>query len=70
MNEAAEAVNRRDLDLLLAHGRFLEEFFGRPELSIESDEPNDPNRRERPSHGLPHPPRRKRAPSEAARLMR
>jgi hypothetical protein len=42
MNEVAEAVNRRDLDLLLAHGRFLEECFGRPALSIESDEPNDP----------------------------
>jgi hypothetical protein len=42
MNEVAEAVNRRDLDLLLAHGRFLEECFGTPALSIESGEPNDP----------------------------
>jgi hypothetical protein len=45
MNEVAEAVNRRDLDRLLAQGRFLEERFGRPALSIEPEEPPDPDDR-------------------------
>jgi hypothetical protein len=35
MNEIAEDVVRHDLDRLLAHGRFLEERFGRSPLSLK-----------------------------------
>lgn len=35
MNEIAEDVVRHDLDRLLAHGRFLQERFGRSPLSLE-----------------------------------
>lgn len=35
MNEIAEDVARHDLDRLLAHGRFLEERFGRSTLSLK-----------------------------------
>ena len=39
MNEVANAVNRNDVDRLLAHGRFLEQRFGRSSLSIDANEP-------------------------------
>ena len=45
MNEVAEAVNRNDVDRLLAHGRFLEERFGTPSLSIDRTEPPKRKRR-------------------------
>jgi len=31
----ADAVSRNDLDLLLAHGRFLDDRFGRSELKLD-----------------------------------
>src|SRR5262249_48273553 len=34
MNEAAAAVAKNDADRLVAHGRFLEERFGRSDLSL------------------------------------
>jgi hypothetical protein len=43
MDAIADAVNKNDTDRLLAHGRFLEERFGKQDLSITdapgSDEP-------------------------------
>jgi hypothetical protein len=36
MNEIAIAVNKHDADKLLAHGRFLEERFGRKDLSLDT----------------------------------
>lgn len=35
MNEVADDVHRNDSDRLLAHGRFLEERFGRSPLSLK-----------------------------------
>lgn len=35
MNEIAIAVNKHDADKLLAHGRFLEQRFGRKDLTLE-----------------------------------
>jgi len=37
MDEIAVAVNKNDTDKLLAHGRFLEERFGRGDLSLGDD---------------------------------
>ena len=37
LNEIAVAVNKNDTDKLLAHGRFLEERFGRGDLSLGDD---------------------------------
>jgi hypothetical protein len=44
MNEVADAVAENDADRLLAQGRFLEEKFGRSDLSIdpESGRPPEP----------------------------
>jgi hypothetical protein len=39
MNEVADAIARNDADKLLAQGRFLEEKFGRSDLSIDPDAP-------------------------------
>ena len=39
MNEVADAVARNDTDTLLAHGRFLEEKFGRTDLTLGSGDP-------------------------------
>jgi hypothetical protein len=39
MDEVASAVNRNDVDRLLAHGRFLEERFGQSGLSIDQEKP-------------------------------
>jgi hypothetical protein len=41
MDEVATAVNRNDVDRLLAHGRFLEERFGGSGLSIDGERPPD-----------------------------
>ncbi len=41
MDEVATAVNRNDVDRLLAHGRFLEERFGQSGLSIDLERPPD-----------------------------
>lgn len=35
MNEVGDEIGRHDLDRLLAHGRFLEERFRRPPLSLK-----------------------------------
>jgi hypothetical protein len=43
MDEVATAVNRNDVDRLLAHGRFLEERFGQSGLSIDPERPPDVN---------------------------
>lgn len=43
MDEVADAVARNDTDKLLAHGRFLEEKFGRKDLTLGSgDAPTPP----------------------------
>ena len=34
MDEVADAVHKKDSDALLANGRFLEEKFGKSELSL------------------------------------
>jgi hypothetical protein len=39
MNEVADAVAQNDADRLLAQGRFLEEKFGRSDLSIDQGQP-------------------------------
>lgn len=39
MNEVALDIHRNDADRLLANGRFLEERFGRPPLSIKPPTP-------------------------------
>jgi hypothetical protein len=39
MVEVADAVNRNDVDRLLAHGRFLADRFGRSELKLEGPAP-------------------------------
>jgi hypothetical protein len=34
LNEVADAVHKKDSDALLANGRFLEDKFGKSQLSI------------------------------------
>ena len=52
MNEIADAVNKNDSDRLLAQGRFLEERFGRKELSLGAEDGTE----SRSSSGPTDPP--------------
>ncbi len=55
MNEVADAVAQNDADKLLAQGRFLEEKFGRSDLSIDQGQTPavglDPNPNQLPAEG-------------------
>lgn len=42
MDQVADALARNDTDKLLAHGRFLEERFGRKALSLDPDDGQGP----------------------------
>jgi len=42
VDQIAVAVNKNDTDKLLAHGRFLEERFGRKDLSLEPKDGSPP----------------------------
>jgi hypothetical protein len=59
MDEVADAVNRGDVERLLAHGRFLEERFGRSQLSIEPPavKPGDGDQGHGPAPPRPDPTR-------------
>jgi hypothetical protein len=42
LQQIAIAVNKNDTDKILSHGRFLEQRFGRKDLSIGGDESSEP----------------------------